>query len=139
MQCKIITSIIIILHISNKVIYYIYFVQQLNFLKKHHLLIFEFKYFLYFRFTTDLDTLDVIIFYKMDLWLCCVFAAMCSFAIIGINTPLFLAFILPIVAVYLVMQVIYSLLQYILASTCKRGNFYLSVYNTTATMHKCHT
>ncbi|KAG8182125.1 hypothetical protein JTE90_002619 [Oedothorax gibbosus] len=56
------------------------------------------------RFTTDLDTLDVLIFYKLEGWINCLFFTLVSFLLIGIYTPIFLAFLLPFVALNLIIQ-----------------------------------
>ncbi|KAG8182122.1 hypothetical protein JTE90_002616 [Oedothorax gibbosus] len=56
------------------------------------------------RFTTDMDTLDILLFYRMEGWLTCLFSTLSSFVIIGINTPVFLTFLLPIGIFYFLIQ-----------------------------------
>ncbi|KAG8182128.1 hypothetical protein JTE90_002622 [Oedothorax gibbosus] len=56
------------------------------------------------RFTTDLDTLDLVMFYRMDGWLHGLFSMIASFIVIGISTPLFFAFLLPLAVAYYIIQ-----------------------------------
>ncbi|KAG8182126.1 hypothetical protein JTE90_002620 [Oedothorax gibbosus] len=56
------------------------------------------------RFTTDLDTLDILLFYRIEGWLHCLFTTIISFIVIGISTPLFFASLIPLAVVYYIVQ-----------------------------------
>ncbi|CAL1293325.1 unnamed protein product [Larinioides sclopetarius] len=52
------------------------------------------------RFTTDMEVLDNHLYYQMEAWLNCIFSAISSFVIIGMNVPIFLACLLPLGLLY---------------------------------------
>ncbi|KAF8778438.1 Multidrug resistance-associated protein 1 like [Argiope bruennichi] len=52
------------------------------------------------RFTTDMEILDNQLFYQIEGWLYCIFSAISSFVIIGMNVPIFLVFLLPLGFLY---------------------------------------
>ncbi|GIX77997.1 multidrug resistance-associated protein 1 [Caerostris extrusa] len=52
------------------------------------------------RFTTDLEILDNQLFFYIEGWLNCVFSSISSFVIIGMNTPIFLASLVPLSFLY---------------------------------------
>ncbi|CAL1293333.1 unnamed protein product [Larinioides sclopetarius] len=52
------------------------------------------------RFTTDMEILDNQLFYQIEGWLNCIFYVFASFVVIGINTPIFLACLLPLGVLY---------------------------------------
>ncbi|XP_054721334.1 multidrug resistance-associated protein 1-like [Uloborus diversus] len=59
------------------------------------------------RFTTDMDVLDTQIVYAIDSWFSCIFYVLASFIVIGINTPIFLASILPFGLLYYIIQTLH--------------------------------
>ncbi|GBN59105.1 Multidrug resistance-associated protein 1 [Araneus ventricosus] len=52
------------------------------------------------RFTTDMEILDNQLYYQLEGWLNCIFSAVASFVIIGMNVPIFLACLLPLGLLY---------------------------------------
>ncbi|GFY18827.1 multidrug resistance-associated protein 1, partial [Trichonephila clavipes] len=56
------------------------------------------------RFTTDLEVLDNQLIYRIEGWFNCIFSAIASFTIIGMNTPIFLASLAPLGLIYYFIQ-----------------------------------
>ncbi|GBO41545.1 Canalicular multispecific organic anion transporter 2 [Araneus ventricosus] len=61
------------------------------------------------RFTTDMEILDNQLFYQIEGWFNCIFYVLASFVVIGINTPIFLACLLPLGVLYYLILVSFRL------------------------------